>query len=300
MSTHESNPWLVDNAEVFLKYSCPECDHHAKELDEFKDHAVNKHELSKVLFNDVDEEMPESSKYANSSEIKEENNFSEEEYEDKMNESEIPLQDSDLQLTEFPNEDFIVKEEVGINDFDDENDFFPVHEFLDDVILPNEAFDDENAFIDIPNETYQLSQPYHIVDPLNYATPDVGVKIFSDMPSNEHGWWICQECPNASFLFDFELIDHYKSVHDVVGLLSGLAIKSTDEMLERNAKLAQNKWQCFSCVNETVTHSSKYELINHWLETHKKELLIYEACQYCIELFVGTNYQVIFFFSFRY
>ena len=54
------NPWAVEDASVFLKYCCPECNHQTKELHSFREHANNKHPLSRELFpfDDVDEKLP--------------------------------------------------------------------------------------------------------------------------------------------------------------------------------------------------------------------------------------------------
>ena len=46
------NPWDVENASVFLKYNCPECDQKCQNLSDFKDHAIQNHEKAKVLFTD--------------------------------------------------------------------------------------------------------------------------------------------------------------------------------------------------------------------------------------------------------
>ena len=45
-----NNPWSVDDASVFLKFCCPECDYQIAELQIFSDHAVRNHKKSTVLF----------------------------------------------------------------------------------------------------------------------------------------------------------------------------------------------------------------------------------------------------------
>ena len=44
------NPWSVDNASVFLKYCCPECDYKNEELLIFTNHALEKHVNARLLF----------------------------------------------------------------------------------------------------------------------------------------------------------------------------------------------------------------------------------------------------------
>ena len=46
----ESNPWAVEDASVFLKYCCPECDYQILNYEIFFAHALENHEKSIVLF----------------------------------------------------------------------------------------------------------------------------------------------------------------------------------------------------------------------------------------------------------
>ena len=46
----ENNPWSVDDASDFLKYCCPECDYQILNYDMFSSHALQTHEMSRVLF----------------------------------------------------------------------------------------------------------------------------------------------------------------------------------------------------------------------------------------------------------
>ena len=45
-----TNPWSVENASVFLRYCCPECDFSTQTLKSFTHHAVQCHRKSIVLF----------------------------------------------------------------------------------------------------------------------------------------------------------------------------------------------------------------------------------------------------------
>ena len=45
-----NNPWDVSDASVFLKYNCPECDYNNQNINEFSDHALEKHVLANTLF----------------------------------------------------------------------------------------------------------------------------------------------------------------------------------------------------------------------------------------------------------
>jgi hypothetical protein len=46
------NPWSVEDASVFLKYCCPECDYQVLNYDIFSAHALENHIKSIVLFQD--------------------------------------------------------------------------------------------------------------------------------------------------------------------------------------------------------------------------------------------------------
>ena len=43
------NPWAVDNLKEFLYYCCPECEGKVKSLEDFLQHALNKHDLAKEI-----------------------------------------------------------------------------------------------------------------------------------------------------------------------------------------------------------------------------------------------------------
>ena len=46
----DNNPWNVESLHVFLSLKCPECVFDTKEKNSFRDHAIEKHPLSIVLF----------------------------------------------------------------------------------------------------------------------------------------------------------------------------------------------------------------------------------------------------------
>ena len=43
------NPWQVSNLDEFLFYCCPQCDHRAKDHQEFVVHAINEHEEAREV-----------------------------------------------------------------------------------------------------------------------------------------------------------------------------------------------------------------------------------------------------------
>ena len=48
----DSNPWSVEDATVFLKYCCPECDFQVLNLRLFASHALENHVRSIALFDE--------------------------------------------------------------------------------------------------------------------------------------------------------------------------------------------------------------------------------------------------------
>ena len=51
----ENNPWSVEDASVFLKYCCPECNYQILNHDMFSYHALENHVKSKTLFEQIEE-----------------------------------------------------------------------------------------------------------------------------------------------------------------------------------------------------------------------------------------------------
>ena len=49
----ETNPWNVQDASMFLKYCCPECDFQITHLNIFEVHAKDNHELSDAMFENI-------------------------------------------------------------------------------------------------------------------------------------------------------------------------------------------------------------------------------------------------------
>jgi hypothetical protein len=48
------NPWLVESIEAFNFYCCPECNFRSNEANFFQVHALQNHDLSQALFNNLD------------------------------------------------------------------------------------------------------------------------------------------------------------------------------------------------------------------------------------------------------
>ena len=57
----ETNPWFVEDASAFLKYCCPECDYNDSDLKVFSNHALENHERSSTLINDINKMIPRNS-----------------------------------------------------------------------------------------------------------------------------------------------------------------------------------------------------------------------------------------------
>ena len=52
IESSETNPWSVEDASVFLRYCCPECEFSHLNLQTFTTHALENHNGAKVLFNE--------------------------------------------------------------------------------------------------------------------------------------------------------------------------------------------------------------------------------------------------------
>ena len=74
------NPWSVDNASVFLKYCCPECDYNNVSLKVFSHHALENHAKSSTLFNRTNNDNDEILSKNKSEEVKIETDYYTEDY----------------------------------------------------------------------------------------------------------------------------------------------------------------------------------------------------------------------------
>ena len=74
------NPWSVDNASVFLKYCCPECDYNNVSLKVFSHHASENHAKSSTLFNRTNNDNDEILSKNKSEEVKIETDYYTEDY----------------------------------------------------------------------------------------------------------------------------------------------------------------------------------------------------------------------------
>ena len=277
----KTNPWDVYDVSEFLKYCCPECDTKCDQLPLFKEHAISTHERSMSLFGS--EKPEDTSNHEDSESESEEHEFPMAEVLIKE-EPEDPDNNFDPNDNEYDNE---------VNDYE-ANDNHEAHNTSEDS-MP-EALDNDNndiSIVKIESETRPESENIGL-DPLEEknesgeAPPQM--VLFTSLTSNEYGWWCCQECIDECFLFDFELLKHYREVHGKIALLGGLAIKTEENILQRNELLAQSKWKCLYCP-EGCTHDSKLQLLEHWEKMHRSDFT-FEVCQWCLEMFVGKNYWV--------
>ena len=52
LAKEDFNPWAVSDASVFLRYCCPECDFKCRKINNFSEHALQKHDRAKTLFSE--------------------------------------------------------------------------------------------------------------------------------------------------------------------------------------------------------------------------------------------------------
>lgn len=97
---------------------------------------------------------------------------------------------------------------------------------------------------------------------------------------NSNGYWQCENHPEKKFLWPFELASHKKEDDGEDCHINDNA--NSLEKIERDFILAQEGWKCGL---DEVTFDHKFQLVNHWYLEHAKPGQIYEACQWCLELF---------------
>ena len=117
-----------------------------------------------------------------------------------------------------------------------------------------------------------------------------------DLKPKKKGWYTCTSCFNEKpFLHFFELVAHYCEIHGFQTLLPISKLRSRyDEMMtpkdfiEKERKLSETGWTCQICGTGETFHF-KFELVRHWLQNHAIKDHIYEACQWCSEVFISTE-----------
>lgn len=122
------------------------------------------------------------------------------------------------------------------------------------------------------------------------------MNIEMDMKTKENGWYSCSYCPNeSSFLYFFEIMAHYREIHGLQTLLPNSRERTKyDKPMTpmdfntRENKLSESGWTCQIC-NNRKEFKHKFELVTHWLHSHSIQYVIYEACQWCSELFISTE-----------
>ena len=271
------NPWDVPNASEFLKYCCPECPDQYKDLPTFTSHATENHELSKILF-EKKEFFTE-----NHHEIKSEPNAIENDDKDDLDEIDLLL----------PKED--PKDEDFIYDVKDEDDYVDQDDF-ENNFDEDEDYDDELEYKPLAKKKRKSKPRRKSAKSIKVEYDD---EDFSKPSSNRKkkrqkdiakpdvdGWTKCEYCPEKNFLFVFELLEHLTSSHG--GERYVTFPLTSQEIVGKDARLAENNWQCRICENGEM-FSFKSQLISHWHEHHAKENYTYDACQWCLEIFDTTE-----------
>ena len=117
---------------------------------------------------------------------------------------------------------------------------------------------------------------------------------------HENGLWICHICSNRKYLFVFELFDHWREFHSK-DFVVGIGTKLEDKLFENCEKYSETTfdrdlllfqdgyWVCPLCQNQDK-FEHKCQLVSHWFENHSNAELIYEACQWCMELFTSPKH----------
>ena len=107
------------------------------------------------------------------------------------------------------------------------------------------------------------------------------------------------------FLYFFELVAHWREVHDFNSHLLWYHYDALtlEEHKERDSNLVKNSWSCQVCESGEK-YDFKFQLASHWIENHSNPEVTYEVCQWCSEIFVNTVYSgrvclffILFFFE---
>ena len=106
------------------------------------------------------------------------------------------------------------------------------------------------------------------------------------------------------FLYFFELVAHWREVHDFNSHLLWYHYDALtlEEHKERDSNLVKNSWTCQICESGEK-YDFKFQLASHWIENHSNPEVTYEVCQWCSEIFVNTVYSgrvcLVFIYSYQ-
>ena len=278
------NPWEVRDASLFLKYCCPECNHQSNELHGFAEHALENHELSKVLFDNKDiqkAEVPEET------EIKSEPYLAPEDAKDNLDKDfehviEADLgNDNDVDYLPLIDAAEILKDdaEFDIKDEDEEDDDY----VNDEDYADEEYYEPPAKKTRKPRSNKKVKKEIDEDDDFDRPTSNRKKKRQKGIARpDKDGWTKCEYCPDKSFLFVFELLEHLTESHG--GERYVTFPLTAKEIAARDARLAESNWVCKMCDSEEQ-FQSKANLVVHWYQNHSKENYPYDACQWCMELF---------------
>ena len=105
-------------------------------------------------------------------------------------------------------------------------------------------------------------------------------------PSKDDGWLHCERCSDKKFLFVFEVLDHLTICHG--GTKYATFPLTLEEIVTKDAKMSEMFWPCLIC-NDKEHYFSKSQLIAHWIQKHAQDNFVYDACQWCLELFDSSE-----------
>ena len=291
-----SNPWAVADVSEFLKYCCPECEFQTKVLNQFGNHAVEKHEKSSVLFkpkvtnfepsepmtlneeilpdidqNVIDQFIPE---------IKKEDkvNFTEalkavqQEKAKEVNENYATLVEQNPELIQ-PINDVLkeaIEETIGKSDMillDPENAYVIGEAIGSKFIIMKSAPSEEK-----PPDDFDVD----VVDPLL----DSMMCSKQDLAKNHEVGVFTSIDMRMSYSYT------KKSAQDY---LNGLSNKASQLVIKDiNVNVTSESVTCDQCPDLTFLH--KYEAANHIKEFHWANIdnIQIHACQSCMEVFPNS------------
>ena len=115
---------------------------------------------------------------------------------------------------------------------------------------------------------------------------------------------LCSCSSQNIFLYFFELVAHWREVHDFNSHLLWYHYDALtlEEHKERDSNLVKNSWSCQVCESGEK-YDFKFQLASHWIENHSNPEVTYEVCQWCSEIFVNTVYSgrvcLVFIYSYQ-
>ena len=293
LTKEDFNPWDVSDASVFLRYCCPECDYNCRRINNFSEHALQKHDRANALFSEpklhkdlllssfigLNDEIPQDFVKTELVEPKRVESTDEEAYavydEPKQKWTKKRKRKggiSDREVAKF--NELVNQEDYLISEPNLER-FYKCRK-IDSVsdLSQENAKQTESEPADLIDKKEISKEPIDIED----ASEDITCIDFDSILENVEG--------DVTFLVEEsnpELTPLGKEELPIVTKVVKVQQPKLSYPLISLMEIVNNCFTCLACPE--MKFSKKFQLMLHLMEEHCPSLHNIEVCQFCVEVF---------------